>query len=131
MISLKERIDSVMARLDAILDSEELDTEEVCKEIYNLERTEIKEFTIQLDMMENHIMEENLDFDSPLCIIYEKYAKQIRVLKKKVKEIKREYNFFDPRDEMRIMFPNGTGDIDYDESWGIGDFENNDRDDDW
>lgn len=120
-MNLTERITAIIKDIDELNDNN--DNEEIlCKEIIELERNEIDDVQYQLSIELDRISSsQNLSEKS-----YEKYyinEELFQRVKNKIKKIKQRTDLFDPKTEMQIMFPDGTGDIEYDASYGIGGFE--------
>lgn len=120
-MNLTERITAIIKDIDELNDNN--DNEEILyKKIIELERNEIDDVQYQLSIEQDRISSfQNLSEKS-----YEKYyinEELFQRVKNKIKKIKQRIDLFDPMTEMQIMFPDGTGDIEYDASYGIGDFE--------
>lgn len=120
-MNLTERITAIIKDIDELNDNN--DNEEILyKKIIELERNEIDDVQYQLSIEQDRISPfQNLSEKS-----YEKdYINEelFRRVKNKIKKIKQRIGLFDPKTEMQIMFPDGTGDIEYDASYSIGDFE--------
>ena len=92
--TIKEQLDKMENRLDEALDNalfhdSEFDMDDFQSEVCSFERelNEILEFN-----------REHLQFPE---------LEKICSVQKKIKQVKEEYEFYDPEDERSVMFPNG------------------------
>lgn len=130
MCTIKERITSIINSLDEIIENSN-EVEPIYQKIENLEEYELRDLRDELCTEQNYICS-SLDVPEKLHKQYHENEKMFEKLLKKIKEIKREFDFYDPETEIQMMFPNGSGDPEFDASWGIGEFaRDNDEDEDW
>ena len=92
--TIKEKLDKMENRLDEVLDNDlfndsEFDMDDFQSEVCSFERelNEILEFN-----------REHLQFSE---------LEKICSIQKKIKQVKNEYEFYDPEYERSVMFPNG------------------------
>ena len=96
--TIKEQLDKMENRLDEALDNDffngpEFDLDDFQPEVWSIERelNEILEFN-----------REHLQFPE---------LEKICSVQKKIKQVKDEYEFYDPEYERSVMFPNGEDDF--------------------
>ena len=121
---LKTRFKDLCERLEEILDMDEPDEEAIYEEICQVEEEFLPE--VQDVIYENNDYNYNEELPAKLERELRSFEKLYKRALKLIKEIKREFDFYDPEAELERMFPNGTSDPDGD----YGMFSE-DSEDDW
>ena len=121
---LRDRIQKVSDRLDCILEeSSESDSDAIYEEIESLKRNNIESFSFMLDFERNRLETCQERIPKSLYNLFYQIENLFEGVQRKIKRIYSEFEFYDAGAMMRMMYPNGTDDPDFDSSQHIDDFE--------